>query len=37
MSASPQLYERYQQYIEQSRRIIQAIDKAYPEKEAVKH
>jgi hypothetical protein len=27
-----QLYERYQQYIEQSRRIIQAIDKAYPEK-----
>jgi hypothetical protein len=28
------LYERYQQYIEQSRRIIQAIDKAYPEKDA---
>jgi hypothetical protein len=37
MHASPQLYERYQQYIEQSRQIIKAIDKAYPEKESAKH
>jgi hypothetical protein len=37
MQASPQLYERYQQYIDQSRRIIQAIDKAYPGKEAAQH
>jgi hypothetical protein len=36
MVTSPQLYERYQKYIEQSRRIVQAIDKAYPEKEAAK-
>jgi hypothetical protein len=32
MAASPQLYERYRQYVEQSRRIVQAIDRAYPEK-----
>jgi hypothetical protein len=37
MQASPQLYERYQQYIDQGRRIIQAIDKAYPEKDAAQH
>jgi hypothetical protein len=31
MHASPQLYERYQQYIAQSQQILKAIDKAYPE------
>lgn len=31
MVASPQLYQRYQQYIDTSRRIIAAIDAAYPE------
>jgi hypothetical protein len=37
MTASPLLYERYQKYIEQSRRIIAAIDKAYPAKDAKAH
>jgi hypothetical protein len=31
MQASPQLYQRYQAYIEQSRQIVKAIDAAYPE------
>jgi hypothetical protein len=31
MQASPQLYERYQNYIEQSQEIVKAIDAAYPE------
>jgi hypothetical protein len=31
MQASPQLYERYQSYIDQSRQIIKAIDALYPE------
>ncbi|ALK96568.1 hypothetical protein AB595_13580 [Massilia sp. WF1] len=31
MQSSPQLYERYQNYIDQSRQIIKAIDAAYPD------
>ncbi|MGJ7915312.1 hypothetical protein ACI48D_07510 [Massilia sp. LXY-6] len=31
MQSSPQLYERYQMYIDQSRQIIKAIDAAYPD------
>jgi hypothetical protein len=31
MQASPQIYERYQTYIEQSRQLLKAIDAAYPD------
>jgi hypothetical protein len=36
MRTSPQLFERYQGYIDQSREIIKAIDAAYPDKDAAK-
>jgi hypothetical protein len=36
MSTTPQLYERYQDYIDQSRRIIKMIDEAYPDQAAAK-
>lgn len=36
MTASPLLYQRYQQYIDLSTQIIKAIDEAYPESAGVK-
>jgi hypothetical protein len=34
--ATPQLYERYQAYIDQSRQIIKMIDEAYPDQSAAR-
>lgn len=36
MGTSPQLYERYQNYIDRSRQIIDMIDQAYPDQTAAK-
>jgi len=36
MIASPQVYQRYQGYIDQSRQIIKMIDEAYPDQAMVK-
>jgi hypothetical protein len=37
MQSSPQLYERYQNYIDQGQEIVKAIDAAYPDKDARTH
>jgi hypothetical protein len=36
MVTSPQLYQRYQAYIDHGARIIKMIDALYPEQEATK-